>query len=155
MIKPFDFLSMQKSKKLRNVFLIVVLLFMTLGMIPIKLSGGQPYSHSIVYVEILIFTLLYIIASYLNIYLFVPRFLLRNKYVSYTGILSGFVMSILMIEIIFDWVMIHVYHLPRGKFGLFAENSILILDFLFPERHLGYCMNSVNPYVASCTKVKV
>ena len=130
MIKPFDFLLRWKSKILRNVFLIVVLLFIALGQLPVKLSVEKYAANPLVYVEIMILAIFYIGASYLNIYRLVPRLLLRNKYVSYISILLGFVVSIQLIEIVFEWMMIHVYHLPRGKYGLFAENSIVIVDFL-------------------------
>ena len=115
---------------MRNLFLIILLIFIAFSILPINMVQGESAAHPIVYIEIFSLALFYIIACYLNIHILAPRLLFRNKYVLYACFLLGFSLSCVIFEIVFALIMQNVFHLPKNKYGLFAENSIFIFDVL-------------------------
>ena len=129
MLAPVPFLYDKKFAIWRNLFLVIVLVFIAVGQIPVIISNWADL-RTFVFVEIAALTLLYIGAVYLNIYLFIPRLLLHNKYVAYTGVLIGMAGVFLLAEIWIEWSILTIYQLPQRDYGFFAKNSILFFDIL-------------------------
>ena len=109
--------------------MVIVLVFIAVGQIPVIITNWADL-RPFVFVEVAALTLLYVGAVYLNIYLFIPRFLLRNKYVAYIGVLIGMAGVILLAGIWIEWSILTLYQLPQRDYGFFAKNSILFFDIL-------------------------
>ena len=129
MPKPTTSFKKRVADIVRNVCMVVLLLFVALGQFAVVMPELEIVRTFIIF-QILLLTILFSVATFLNIYQIIPRFLLRGKYVSYIGILVGITVFFVSIQIMFEWTTLKMYQLPPGDYGFFAKNNIFILDFL-------------------------
>lgn len=90
------------------------------------ITGNLPYILMLGSVQLLLFLVL----VYSNVYIFIPRFLLKEKYVEY--IVSG---SILILIIVMsgryaEYAMLTYNNIPLGEYSYFNEHRIAWLDIL-------------------------
>ena len=124
----FNRLSYRKSDIL-NLCMVVLLAFVVLGEIPVKISDA----NSIIVTEILVYSFLFVIASFINIYRFIPLLLMRGRYFSYFFSLSALVFTVILTGLFFEWKTFQFY--PEIYNGFFSaeENKrffLILYDFI-------------------------
>jgi sensor histidine kinase YesM len=112
-----------------NLFLVIVLIFISIGQVRTTVSRNDAILPFLS-VEIPVFTLMFMAATFWNIYRLIPRLLLRGRYVLYVSILFAMAFIFVLAEVLSEWTMISIHQLPPGDYGFFAKDGIFVLDFL-------------------------
>jgi hypothetical protein len=83
--------------------------------------------YPVIYVGVAALSMVFLGAIYLNIYWLIPRYLLRNKYVSYLSALFGFAFGAVLTTIVIEFAIHHVFQLPLGNLANYRNKTFLIL----------------------------
>jgi len=130
MSKPVLLLSKRRYKILGYLFLIVLMMFVAIGQIPINATMGKDVRPLFTLVQILLLTSTYFVGFILNIYIFVPRLLFKNKYLFYSGIIIGMTAFQLILSYLLEWIMLSIYNLSPSSFSIYSGNYIVVFFFL-------------------------
>ena len=123
------FITARKNEIWRNLCLAILLMFIPLGNLIIFLSSGDVARTFIIF-GIFVIAMLYIAATFWNIYGLIPRLLLRGRYVTYICALFGLATSFALTNILFEWATLRIYRIQPGEYGFFADNSVPAFDIL-------------------------
>jgi hypothetical protein len=75
------------------------------------------------------YLLVYLSALYLNLYLFIPRLLLKTKYIEYTLVLLGTMFVISLGDICAEYYIHKCYDIPFGQYSFFFLERSRFIDF--------------------------
>ena len=134
MSKLATIITVRKNEILRNLCLAVLMMCIAIGHASLFVSSWS-IVRSCMLIGIFVIAMLYIAATFWNIYRLIPRLLFRGKYVSYVGVLFGLAAFLSLINILFEWTILSIYRIPPGDYGYFADNGIPAFYFL---SHLVY-----------------
>jgi hypothetical protein len=95
-----------------------------------EVTMSQWTTHPFIFVGVVALTLATVGAIFLNIYLLIPRFLLRSRYIPYICSLLGLSLILILIDILSELIILDLYQLPHGERGYFGTESSLILYIL-------------------------
>jgi hypothetical protein len=87
-----------------------------------------PYDYNIAFVYGLGLLTIYGGIAYFNLYILVPRYLLRNRYWVYMGILTALVLLFIAIDL---WIELYVsthFHSNFGRFSIIERRSAFLLN---------------------------
>jgi len=111
------FISGQKNEIIKNLFLIILITFIVIGELPVNISEAGTLAIA----QIITLAAMFVICSFLNIYILIPRFLLPGRYFSYISLLITLIFSIILTETLFNWALFQYY--PDKYNGFFSEES--------------------------------
>lgn len=124
----YNFLIESKFRWLRHIVLIVSIGIILANQLYITYEG-QTENINIHWI-LLLYVMVFLTVIYLNIYLFIPRLLLRGKYIEYALTLLG---TVLIMSLGNIWTEYHInryYDIPFGEYSFYSPERYKFVDFL-------------------------
>lgn len=123
----YSFLTNSKYRILRHVLLIVfVLIVISFNQTYITYQPNQELLGSKIYLLAFITTVVYIVIVYLNLYILVPRLLLKKRYFSYIIILSAMVLLLVLGMSAQEYIVYTLLDIPHIRSSYL--NHVAFLD---------------------------
>lgn len=108
-----------------------VLLILSFAIVAVNVSLlAYPNHHNIAAVNSLGLLVAYLGIVYLNLYVLVPRYLFKNQYLTYTGILLVLVLLLVLTELIAEFYIQKYFHFDFGKFSILERNNTFLLNII-------------------------
>ncbi|HCO68961.1 MAG TPA: regulator of cell autolysis [Dysgonomonas sp.] len=123
----YSFLMESKFRWLRHIVLIVSVGIILANHLYITYKG-QTENIGIHWI-MLLYIMVFLTVIYLNIYMFIPRLLLKGKYIEYALILLGTVLILSLGDI---WAEYHIhkyYSIPFGEYSFYHPERYPAVDF--------------------------
>ena len=124
----YSFLIKSKFRWLRHIVLIISVGIILANHLYITYEG-QTENISIHWI-MLLYILLSLTATYLNIYIFIPRLLLKGRYIKYALALLTTIFIFSLGDIWIEHYMHKYYGIPFGQYSFHHSERYQIIDFL-------------------------
>jgi len=124
----YRFLTAPRFRPLRHLLLILSIGIILANHIYLTFEG---HTNTINMPAIMgIYLVAYLTVAYLNIYLLIPRLLLKNKYAEYTLAISALVILLLVSNNIAEAAIYNYYQLPFSEYSYYAPGRSQTLEMI-------------------------
>lgn len=120
----------KKYQFYRHLFLVLIIAIIATNITVASTTQSiSPLSRNVVY-KCIILTIIYLSAGYFNLYILVPRLLLKHKYLIYILSFFAAVLAFVLIDFLMDYIQIKYYHVQPGKYSYYNTEGILPIEFI-------------------------
>ncbi|MCD7935513.1 MAG: histidine kinase [Tannerellaceae bacterium] len=141
---PFcKFLLAPSYRWLRHVVFVLIAATLAVNVVAMSfIMAGRQWVWFLM--AILLYTLLYAIAGYLNVYFLIPRFFLARHFLTYTGCFILLVIGVNAGLLLNEYIFIHYLQVEPGSASYFSGDGYLLFVFLSEFISLSIMLSGVS-----------
>lgn len=123
----YNLLTERRFRLYRHLFLVVYVGILLSNHLFITYVEQLEFLN--MYVIISVYIVVYLSVVYLNLYLFIPRLLFREKYIEYGLVLSGAAFFLLVGDFAAEAFIHDFYQIPFGRYSFYSSGRSQVLEF--------------------------
>lgn len=138
-MQPLDYVNNSFLSKLlispgyrayRHLLLILSMALIAFNGSMIGYLDNLDLMHNFIIYEGILLTVVYCGIAYLNVYILIPRILLKNRYFAYIILILLIMLATLLLLIFGESMSLKYYHLPPNKYSFSHEERIIPLEII-------------------------